>query len=88
MLLKISMSTEDIRLINFLRENLKDIAEIKTAELKNLDKAVELLNRIFYGYINQKMLEDEQGNPDGGLPCSCKSICQKSFHELRKELQT
>lgn len=64
MLLKISMSTEDIRTINLLRETsrkcLEDI-EKNGRELENeAEKALELLNRIFYGCINQKLMEDEQ----------------------------
>ncbi len=67
MLLKIRMRDEDIRSINYLRSRseqaLKEIGENADWEESEMAKAVELLNRIFYGCINEKMIKKEQKKP-------------------------
>lgn len=91
MVLKIRMRDEDIRTINYLRcrseQAIKEVGENADREESEMARAVELLNRIFYGCINQKLMGSEQGNPDDGLPYRSKPICQKNFHELREVLR-
>lgn len=64
MLLRISMRDEDIRSINYLRSRseqaLRESDENGDREESEMARAVELLNRIFYGCINQEMMEMER----------------------------
>lgn len=66
MLLKLRMRDEDIRLINYLRcrseQALREADENGDREESEMARAVELLNRIFYGCINQKMMAEEKQN--------------------------